>query len=270
MYPKLFEFGVIHVYTYGLVVAGAYLIALQVAVMRGRARGLDPNRLMDLGLLVVVGALVGARLLLVVVDIDRFLRDPADLWMLVRSAGVFYGGFLLAVVVALWYMHRHAMPVWTTCDVFAPGIALGQAVGRLGCFLAGCCYGRPTDLPLGVTFTDTFAGANVGTPLDISLHPTQLYESAAALGILGVLLLMERRGHSFAGRTFLTYLLSYSTARFVIEIYRGDPRGTIFEVVSTSQFISAILVPVSIVMLAVLASRAAQQLAVPRAHAGRV
>lgn len=259
MYPKLFEFGVINVYTYGLVLAAAYLIGLQVAVVRGRARGLDPNRLMDLGILVFVGALVGARLLLVVVDIDRFLRDPADLWSLVRSAGVFYGGFLLAVVLALWYMRRHAMPLWTTCDAFAPGIAIGQAVGRLGCLLAGCCYGRPTDAPWGITFADPLAAATAGTPLGIGLHPTQLYESAAALGILGVLLHMERRGHSFAGRTFLTYVLAYSIARFVIEVYRGDARGTIFDVVSTSQFISAILVPMSVVMLAVRVSRAARQ-----------
>ncbi len=271
MYPQLIEFGVIHVYTYGLLVGAAYLIALQVATVRGRARGLDPRRLMDLGLLIIASALVGAKLLLVVVNIDSFMRNPADLWMLVRSAGVFYGGFLLAVVAALWYMRRHAMPVWTTCDVVAPGIALGQAVGRIGCLLAGCCYGRPTDLPLGITFTNTFAAANAGTPLGISLHPTQLYESAAALGILGVLLLVERRGPSFAGRTFLTYLLAYSTARFVIEFYRGDPRGIVLEIMSTSQFISAIMVPVSIVMFMVLASRAAQHSAfLPRVHAGRV
>ena len=259
MYPVLLELGVINVYTYGLLVAAAYLIGLQIAVARGRARGLDPNRLMGLGLAILAGALVGAKLLLFVVDIDYFMADPANLWQLVRSAGVFYGGFLLAVGVAFWYMRRHAMPVWATCDAFAPGIAVGQAVGRLGCLLAGCCYGRPTDLPWGVTFTNPLAAANAGTPLHTSLHPTQLYESAAALGILGILLLVERRGRSFAGRTFLTYLLAYSTARFGIEILRGDPRGAVFEVMSTSQFISALLVPVSILMLIVLAFRAAER-----------
>ena len=268
MYPVLLELGVINVYTYGLLVAAAYLIGLQVAVARGRSRGLRPERLMGLGFAILLGAIVGAKLLLFVVDIDYFTGDPANLWMLVRSAGVFYGGFVLAVVVACWYMRRHSMPVWTTCDAFAPGIAVGQAIGRLGCLLAGCCYGRPTDVPWGITFTNPLAAANSGTPLGVSLHPTQPYESLAALGVLGILLLVERRGPLFPGFTFLTYLLAYGTARFVIEIYRGDPRGTVFEVMSTSQFVSALLVPTSIVLLMVLAFRAAGSPGLmPRRHA---
>lgn len=258
MYPKLLELGVINIYSYGVLIAAAYLVGLQVAVVRGRSRGLSPERLMGLGIAIFVGAIVGAKLLLFVVEFDYFTSAPANLWMLVRSAGVFYGGFVLAVVVAFWYMWRHSMPVWTTCDAFAPGIAVGQAVGRMGCLLAGCCYGRPTDVPWGITFTDPFAAANSGTPLGVSLHPTQPYEALAALAILGVLLLVERRGTPFPGFTFLTYLLSYGTARFVIEIYRGDPRGTVFEVMSTSQFVSALLVPSSIVFLMVLAYRAAK------------
>ena len=227
-------------------------------IRRLQQRGLDPERLMGLGFAVLVGAVVGAKLLLFVVDIDYFMADPANLWMLVRSAGVFYGGFLLAVGMAFWYMHCHAMPVWATRDAFAPGIAVGQAVGRLGCLLAGCCYGRPTDLPWGITFTNPFAAANAGTPLHASLHPTQLYESAATLGTLGILLFVECCGRSFAGRTFLIYLLAYSTARFVIEIFRDDPRGTVFDVVSTSQFISVLLVPASILVFIVLAFRATE------------
>ena len=268
MYPTLLELGVINIYTYGVLVAAAYLIGLQVAVARGRSRGLPPERLMGLGFAILLGAIVGAKLLLFVVDIDYFTSDPANLWVLARSAGVFYGGFVLAVVVAFWYMRRHGMPVWTTCDAFAPGIAVGQAVGRLGCLLAGCCYGRPTDVPWGITFTDPLAAANAGTPLHAALHPTQPYESLAALGILGILLLVERRGPMFPGCTFLTYLLAYGTARFVIEIYRGDPRGTVFEVMSTSQFISALMVPASIVLLMVLAYRAAGSPGfMPRRHA---
>jgi phosphatidylglycerol:prolipoprotein diacylglycerol transferase len=150
-------------------------------------------------------------------------------------------------------MKRHAMPLWTTCDAFAPGIALGQAVGRIGCLLAGCCYGHPTDLPWAVTFTDPLAASNVGTPLGISLHPTQLYESLAALFILVVLLSWERKRPMFAGQTFWTYLLMYPTARFVIEFYRGDPRGTVFDLLSTSQFVSVMIVPLSVAMLIVLA-----------------
>jgi phosphatidylglycerol:prolipoprotein diacylglycerol transferase len=268
MYPKLLELGPISIYSYGLLLVSAYLLGLQVAVARGRARGLDGQRVMDLGIAIIVSALVGAKLLLFLVEFDHFTRNPAELWTLVRSGGVFYGGLLLSVAVAFWYMRRHALPLWTTCDAFAPGIAVGQAVGRLGCLLAGCCYGHPTDLPWGITFTNPLAAANVGTPLDVSLHPAQLYESAAALVILGLLLLMERRGPSFPGRTFWTYLLLYPCARFGIEYFRGDPRGMVLDVLSTSQFVSVLLVPLSIVMLILLARAGDSTRPTRPAHAG--
>ena len=252
MYPRLFELGPVSIYTYGVLLATAYMVGLWFATARARARGLDGNRVMDLGIYIIISALVGAKLLLVVVEFDHFRQNPSELWTVLRSGGVFYGGLLLAVGVAFWFMRRHRLPLWTTCDAFAPGIALGQAVGRLGCVMAGCCYGKPTELPWGITFTNPLAATNVGTPLDVSLHPTQLYESVAVLLILGFLLLAERRGSPFPGRTFWTYLLLYPSVRFVIEFFRGDPRGTVFDVLSTSQFVSLLLIPLSIVMLLVL------------------
>jgi phosphatidylglycerol:prolipoprotein diacylglycerol transferase len=165
---------------------------------------------------------------------------------------VFYGGLILAVVVAFWYIARHRLPFWTTCDVFAPGIALGHVTGRLGCLAAGCCYGTPTDVAWAITFTNPLAAANVGTPLGIPLHPTQIYEAGAELLILGFLLATERRGRYFAGRTFWSYMLLYAISRYIVEIYRGDPRGEVFGM-STSQFISLILAPLSIGMLVWLA-----------------
>ena len=252
MYPRLLELGPVSIYSYGLLLAAAYLVGLWYASVRARKRGLDANRVIDLGIYVIISALVGAKLLLVVVEFDHFRRDPSEIWTILRSAGVFYGGLLAAVGVAFWYIRRHRLPLWTTCDAFAPGIALGQAVGRIGCLMAGCCYGTATDLPWGVTFTNPLAAANVGTPLDVSLHPTQLYESVAVLAILGFLLLAERRSTSFPGRTFWSYLLLYPCARFAIEFFRGDPRGTAFEVLSTSQLVSLLLIPLSIIMLIVL------------------
>jgi phosphatidylglycerol:prolipoprotein diacylglycerol transferase len=157
----------------------------------------------------------------------------------------------MAVVVALWYIRRVGLPLWTTCDVFAPGIALGHVVGRMGCFFAGCCYGAPAGVPWAITFTDPFAAANVGTPLNVPLHPTQLYEAGAEGLILGILLATETRGNRFAGRTFWLYMLLYAASRFAIEFYRGDPRGTV-GVFSTSQFISVILAPLALVMLVYL------------------
>ena len=140
---------------------------------------------------------------------------------------MFYGGLILAVTVALIYIRRIGLPLWTTCDVFAPGIALGHVVGRFGCLFAGCCYGKPTTLPWGITFRDPFAAANVGTPLGTPLHPTQLYEAGAELLILIVLLVTERKGKPFPGRTFWLYMLLYAVSRSIIEFYRGDERGTV-------------------------------------------
>ena len=248
MYPELFSIGPITVYSYGVLLAISYLLGLWLAMRRAKQWGLDPNRVLDLGIYIIIAALVGAKLLLLVVDFEQFSRSTADFLSLARSGGVFYGGLILAIAVAFWYVGRHRMPLWTTCDVFAPGIALGHVTGRLGCLAAGCCYGRPTDQPWAITFTNPLAAANVGTPLGIPLHPTQVYEAGAELLILAFLLATERRGRVFAGRTFWAYLLLYAVSRFVIEFYRGDPRGEILGL-STSQFISVLLAPLSLGML---------------------
>jgi phosphatidylglycerol:prolipoprotein diacylglycerol transferase len=268
MHPILFEAGGLTIYSYGVLLAAAYLLGLQFALIRARSRGLPPQRVMDLGIWIIISALAGAKLLLLIVDFDQFTASPRDLLSLARSGGVFYGGLIAAVVVALIYLRRHRMPLWTTTDVFAPGIALGHIVGRLGCLLAGCCFGKPASVPWAMTFTDPVARANVGTPLGIPLHPTQLYEAGAETLILVFLLAFERRGRPFPGRTFWTYMLLYGVSRFAVELFRGDRRGMVFDVLSTSQFVSVLLVPLSIVMLILLSRgldptrhRAAQQVA---------
>jgi phosphatidylglycerol:prolipoprotein diacylglycerol transferase len=254
MHPILFEIGRFPVYTYGVLLAAAYLLGLQFALVRARARGLDPNRVMDLGIWIIISALAGAKLLLLIVDFNTFSRDPAELLTLLRSGGVFYGGLIAAVAVALWYLRRHRMPMWTVTDVFAPGIALGHVIGRMGCLFAGCCFGRETDVPWAITFHNPYAAENVGTPLNVPLHPTQLYEAGAELLILVLLLTTEKKGRPFPGRTFWGYMFLYGVSRFIIEFYRGDTRGTV-GMFSTSQFLSLIIVPLSIIMLIVLGRR---------------
>src|SRR5471030_1524421 len=252
MYPRLFELGPVTVYTYGVLLAAAYLFGLKLAMVRAKARGLDANRVLDLGIYIIISALIGAKLLLLITDFKAFTANPRELLTLARSGGVFYGGLILAVTVALLYIRKVGLPLWTTTDVFAPGIALGHIVGRFWCLFAGCCYGKPTSLPWGITFTDPFAAANVGTPLGVPLHPTELYEAGAELLILIFLLTTERRGREYAGRTFWLYMLLYAISRYIIEIFRGDERGTVC-IFSTSQFISIILAPLAIVMLVWLA-----------------
>jgi phosphatidylglycerol:prolipoprotein diacylglycerol transferase len=258
MHPILFEIGGFPVYTYGVLLAAAYLLGLQFALMRARRRGLDPNRVMDLGIWIIVSALAGAKLLLLIVEWDTYTRNPGELLTLVRSGGVFYGGLIAAVVVALIYLRRYRMPVWQVTDVFAPGIALGHVIGRLGCLFAGCCFGKPTSVPWAITFHNEYAQQNVGTPLNVPLHPTQLYEAGAELLILALLLMTERRGRPFPGRTFWGYMLLYGISRFVIEFFRGDSRGTV-GMFSTSQFVSLLIIPLSVVMLLVLARRSAPE-----------
>jgi len=248
MHPVLFEIGHWPVYSYGVLLALAYLTGLQIAVVRARRQGLDAMRVMDLGIYLIIAALVGAKAMLIAVDFDYFRLHPGEILSLVRAGGVFYGGLIAAFLVAVWLVRRYQLPIWTTADLVAPGIALGHVVGRLGCLLAGCCYGRSTSVPWAITFTDPIAQANVDTPLGVPLHPTQLYEAGAELLIFVVLIATERRGRPFPGRTFWLYLLLYAISRFIIEFYRGDERGMILGM-STGQFFSIFLAPLALVML---------------------
>ncbi len=256
MHPVLFEIRGWPVYSYGVLLAAAYLAGLQMAVVRARRAGLDGAKVMDFGIYLIIAALIGAKLMLVVVDFNTFKQNPRELLSLARAGGVFYGGLIAAVGVGLWLVKRYKLPVWTTGDLMAPGIALGHVIGRVGCLMAGCCYGRPTTVPWAVTFTNPDAATNVGTPLGIPLHPTQLYDAGAELIILAALLATERRGRTFPGRTFWLYLLLYAISRFIIEFFRGDDRGMVFNVLSTSQVVAAAIVPISLFMLWRLRARA--------------
>jgi phosphatidylglycerol---prolipoprotein diacylglyceryl transferase len=265
VYPRLLDWDIssipllgrlehLTLYTYGVLLATAYLLGLQLAIWRGRKRGLEQARVMDLGIYIIISALIGAKLLLVVTD-PSLVTSGTGFMELVRSGGVFYGGLIVAVIVALLYIRRAGLPLWTTCDVFAPGIALGHVIGRFGCFFAGCCYGKVTTVPWAVTFTNELARAQIDPEhMNQPLHPTQLYEAGAEALILLFLLATESRGKRFAGRTFWLYMLLYAVSRFIIEFFRADPRGTVLSV-STSQFISILLAPLAVVMLFYLRRR---------------
>lgn len=258
MHPILLEAGPITIYSYGVLLAAAYLLGLWLGVKRANAAGLDGNRVLDLGIWVIIAALVGAKGLLFVVDFEHFTSSREEFFSLLRSGGVFYGGLIAASLTCIYQLRKHKLPLWQSGDLFAPGIALGYMVGRLGCFAAGCCYGKPTQVAWAVTFTDPAAALNVGTPLGVPLHPTQLYESLAGLIILLVLLATEKRGTPYPGRTFWRFVFLYGVSRFVIEYFRGDDRGAA-GMFSTSQVISLVLVPLSIAMLVWLRGGGAAQ-----------
>jgi len=252
MYPRLItlpafdllgrSIGPLTLHTYGVLLALAFIAGLWVASRQAKANGLDSARITDMAVYVLIAGLVGAKLLLVVVEWGYYARNPRELLSIFQSGGVFYGGLLGAFPVAWWYARKHALPPWRTADALAPAVALGQAIGRMGCFSAGCCYGKPSEAAWAVTFHDPYAARTVGTPLDVPLHPTQLYEAAATFLIFLVLMRLAARKR-FDGQLTLAYVALYAVARFVIEFFRGDAvRGTVFEWLSTSQFIAALSV----------------------------
>src|SRR5579859_271762 len=245
MFPRLLEIGSFSLATYGVLVALAMIVALFTVVRFARREGVDPERAWSLGIVCIFAAIVGAKLLLVLNEWDFYVHNPAALFSrdLLQSAGVFSGGLVAAVIAGLLYVWRQHMPILKTMDVFAPALALGHAIGRLGCFAAGCCYGKPTQLPWGVTFTNPLAAKLVGTPLGVPLHPTQIYEFLVELFNFGLLVWMFPR-KKFDGQIFGTYLFLYGLARYFLEFLRGDPdRGSVLNgMMTTTQLISIVMV----------------------------
>jgi phosphatidylglycerol---prolipoprotein diacylglyceryl transferase len=253
MYPRLFTLpafdllgrtiGPLTLHTYGFLLAVAFLAGLFVVSSQAKKAGMDAARLTDMAVWLLIAGLVGAKLLLVAVDWRFYLRNTRELWSIFQSGGVFYGGLLGGIAVAIFFVWRYKLPGWSTADVLAPGVVIGQAIGRLGCFAAGCCFGKPASVPWAVTFTDVYAARQVGTPMDTALHPTQIYESLACFLIFFFLVWLAPR-KSFHGQVVLTYAVLYSSFRFAVEFFRGDPdRGSVFGgLLSTSQLIAIILV----------------------------
>jgi phosphatidylglycerol:prolipoprotein diacylglycerol transferase len=252
MHPRLLTFpafevmghtlGPFTLHTYGVLLAIAFLAGLWVASYRARKEGLDAARVTDMAVWVLIAGLVGAKVLLVLVDWRYYGHNPGELLSIFQSGGVFYGGLVGGLALAWWYIRRYHLPGWQTGDALAPGVILGQAIGRIGCFSAGCCWGKATLVPWAVTFTDIYASRAVGTPMDVPLHPTQLYESLACFLIFFFLLWLAPRKR-FHGQVLLSYVALYSTVRFGLEFLRGDPdRGTWFRgALSTSQLIAIVL-----------------------------
>jgi phosphatidylglycerol:prolipoprotein diacylglycerol transferase len=235
MHPRLLTTPFFTFHTFGLLLAAAYLTAYWWLTREGRREGLDVDALGSLGFWAIAGAVVGAKVLMIVRDLPVYVAAPSEIFSrsTLTSAGDFYGGFLGALVASAIFFWRDPR----------------QAIGRIGCFMAGDDYGRPTNLPWGVAFTDPDAASIGGAPLGVPLHPVQLYESLVC-AILFVVLLQITRRKKFDGEVILAYTFLYGVARFVLEFFRGDAdRGFVFGgPLSTSQFIAAILVPVAAVL----------------------
>jgi phosphatidylglycerol:prolipoprotein diacylglycerol transferase len=239
MYPELFRIPGVNlpVATYGVLLAIGFILALWLTARMAARDGLPKDRVYDLGLYILASSLIGSKLLLVITEWNEYGGSWRKIFSLdlFRSAGVYYGGFLVALIVSVILMRQWKLPWGKTADAFAPGIALGHAIGRLGCFSAGCCWGKPTSSWIGVRFPEK-AAEITGVPTGQALVPTQLIEAGANI-LICVALLWLRRRRAFNGQIIFSYLILYSIARFTIEFWRDDPRGEVFGI-STSQFIS--------------------------------
>ncbi len=246
MYPELFRIGNFPITTYGLFLAIGMVLALLVASKLAARDGMPRERMYDLGLWTLVGGLVGSKLLMFVVE-DNVQVFSLDF---LRSGGVYYGGFLGGFLAVVLLVRYYKLPFWKVGDALGPGLALGQAFGRQGCFAAGCCWGKESHLPWAVHFTEKgheYTGVPIYGPggSDLYLHPTQLYESFFMLVVFVFLVYLHRK-KKFSGQVLIAYLIIYSTFRFLIEFIRDDPRGDLFGLttatgLSTSQLISLIV-----------------------------
>lgn len=229
MFPHLFHIGSFALPTYGFLAALGMISGLSVIFRLARFRGLDPDQMWNLGGIAAFSGIIGSKLLMLLVGWREYLAEPSRIFSLatLQSGGVFSGGLVLAIFCSWWYVRREKIPFLSAADVFAPGVALGHAFGRIGCLAAGCCFGRETHLPWGITFHNPWAAEFSGTPLDRPLHPTQLYEFVAEFINFSFLYWLCKR-KKFEGQVIALFMIVYGIERYVFEFFRGDPgRGEV-------------------------------------------
>jgi phosphatidylglycerol---prolipoprotein diacylglyceryl transferase len=229
MHPILIKLGPLTIASYGFFFALGVLLAILLAFNKAKKENIDLKIFADFIFYIMILSLLGAKLWLLVSNLDYYLKYPAEIKYLLTSGGAFYGGLIFGAVFAVWFIRRHALSYRQLADIGGPSLALGHFFGRLGCFAAGCCWGREAGhFPLAVTFSSQKANSLTGVPLYTPLYPTQLFEAILNLVNFLILLVMYKK-RKFKGQVFVLYILNYSVIRFIGEYFRGDPdRGYIF------------------------------------------
>ena len=255
MFPVLFSYGPFRIFTYGFFLALAFICSMYMAGQEAKRRGGRAEQIYDLSFYGIVAALIGSRLLHVIFEWQYFLAHPLDVFMVWKGGLAFQGGLILGLLTVIFYIYRHHMALWTTLDIMAVAMPLGQFLGRLGCFMAGCCYGQECHQPWAVTFNnpETLAQPVLGVPV----HPTQLYESFLALGVF-LFLLWFRYRQKFPGQIFGIYLLLAGGVRFLVEFWRGDERGPVLLLGMPSTQVIALGLALSAALFLLWRSRAAE------------
>lgn len=226
MFPVLFHIGSFAVHTYGVVLMAAFMVSIYIAFRMAQRRiaqdkpwPITPEQVLDLGIWLVVAGLVGARVMFVALDWEMYSAHPSDMFRVWQGGLSFHGGFFGGLIALSIFCIRHRIPVLSMADLYAPGCMLGYAIGRVGCFLNGCCYGAPTSMPWGIRFHDD----GVLTPPS---HPTQLY--SVALGLLSFALLLHlQKRQSFRGQLSCWFFILAGAERFIMEIWRANVTSTV-------------------------------------------
>jgi len=211
--------------------------ALWFLFIQAKKQGFYAPKIIDAAFYTIIVSLIGAKLILFIGNFSYYSRYPRELLSLARSGGVFQGGLTFGVIFALWYFRKHRIPTWKVADIIGPALALGHGFGRIGCFSAGCCYGRECSVPWGMTFQNGYAHNLTGIPLNTLLHPTQLYESVLNFVNFFILFLILKR-KKFDGQVFSFYIINYSIIRFFVEFYRGDHPEKAFLIHNASPYLS--------------------------------
>lgn len=244
MFPELLKIGEFTIYTYGVMLAIAYLSAIALSVWNAKKAGLDSKVMIDTSIIILIAAIVGAKLFYVIGHLPSMIAEPSRLIDVLRAGGVFQGGLICAAIAGIWYLLVKKQNVWLFTDCVAPAIAMGQSIGRLGCLAAGCCYGKPCDpnLPWAIIFEKSSLAPN-----GIPMHPVQIYETIL-MAIVFVVLMLFWRKRKFDGQIFWIYVIIHSVVRGgIIEWFRGD-HGAVFIGLTGQQLISVFTFIAGIIM----------------------
>ncbi len=245
MHPELFSIGPLTLRTYGLFVALGCLAGLATAIRLGKSKGLDSNSILDMGFIIILSGLIGSRLLYIIINLPDYMANPLNILKIWEGGLVFSGGLVAVIIVVLIYVRKNRYNLWTIGDLWSPAASIGEGIGRIGCFFAGCCYGKPCDLPWAVTFTDPKTIAIQNVPL----HPTQIYSFLSSMIIFTILMILHKK-RKYEGQLFLWFLILHSTARLFIEQFRGDSRGSVFAGnLTMTQLVALIILFSAVIML---------------------
>lgn len=235
MHPVIGQIGPLTIYSYGLMLAVAFLLSVFLIKREAQRQGLNAAKIVDLALYLIIFGIVGARVFYVLLNLEEYLKNPLEIIMLSHGGLVFYGGLIVATITGLWFVKKNNLPLLKVADIFALYLPLAQAIGRVGCLLNGCCYGKTTLWPWGLKLP-----GHKG-----NVHPTQVYEAIFLVFIFLILKFFYRKSKR-PGEVFILYFLLYSLGRFLLEFYRGDNPSligpfTIFQIISLIIFTVSIL-----------------------------